>query len=125
MGLEIVLALELRHGAPVPLGHVRHPAAGVVPLLDGDGVVKPFPEDTVIGLPLIRRRHLEVLQRADDRLAGGVKQGFLVGTVVEEESFVLLPGAEVASQQGEYPVFRLDLPAQDAAQFGEADEALQ
>ena len=48
-------------------------------------------------------------------LPGGVKERFVVGAVVDEEGFVLVAGAEVAPQQGQHPVFRLNLAAQHAA----------
>ena len=115
--------LEFRHGAPVPLGHVGHAAAGVFPLPDGDGVVESLPQQAVAGLRLIRRGHLEVLQGPDGRAALGVEQGLLVGTVVEEEPFVPVAVAEVTAQQGQDPVFRLDFAPQYAPQVGEADEA--
>ena len=112
--LKIVLSLELRHGVPVPLGHVGHAAAGVVPLPDGDGVVEPLPQQAVAGLRLVRRRHLEVLQGPDGGPAPGVEQRLPVGAVVEEEPLVPVAGAEVLPQQGKDPVFRLDLAAQHA-----------
>ena len=78
-----------------------------------------------MGLCFIRRRHLKMLQRLDDRLAVGVEQGFPMSAVIEEKFFALVAGAKMASQQGKDPVFRLDLPAQHAAQVGKADEAFQ
>ena len=121
---EIAFVLELRHGPPVPLGHICHPTPGIVPLFNGDGIVKPLPENAVIGFRLIRWGHLEVLQGPDDSLAGGIEQRLPVGAVIEEEPFVLIPGAKMAPQDRQYPIFRLDLSAQNAPQVGEADEAL-
>ena len=66
-----------------------------------------------------------MLQRPDDRFSVGVKQGFPVGTVIEEKFFTLVAGTKVTSQQRQDPVFRFDLPAQHAAQVGKADKALQ
>ena len=78
-----------------------------------------------MSLCFIRRRHLKVLQRLNDRLAVGVEQSLPVGAVVKEKFLALVAGTKVASQQGEDPVFRLNLSAQHAAQVGEADEAFQ
>ena len=78
-----------------------------------------------MGLCFIRRRHLKMLQWLDDRLAVGVEQGFPVSAVIEEKFFTLVAGAKMASQQGKDPVFRLNFPAQHAAQVGETDEAFQ
>ena len=125
MGLEILLPLELCHGAPVALWHLGHPAFGIVALLDGNGVIKALPEKPVASLSLIRRGHLEVLQRADNGLARSIKQRLFVGAVIDEEGLVLVAGAEVAPQEGENPVFRLNLAAQDAAQLREADKAFE
>lgn len=104
-------ALELRHLVPITLGHVGHPAPGILPLPDGHGVVKPLPQRPVTGLGLVRRRHLKVLQRADHRLAAGIKQGLLMGPVIEEKGLPLIAGTEVAAQQGEHSVFGPDLSA--------------
>ena len=46
-----------------------------------------------------------------------------MGAVVDEKILVLEAGAEVAPQQGEHSVFRLDLRGQHSAVVGEADEA--
>ena len=59
----------------------------------------------------------------DSGLAGGVKQRLVVGAVINEKFLVLIAGAEVAPQNGEDPVFRFDLTAEDAAQLGEAEKA--
>jgi len=40
-----------------------------------------------------------------------------MGAVIEEKPLVVEPGAEVPAQHGQDPVFRLDLPAQHAAQI--------
>ena len=37
----VPLLLELGHHTPIPLRHLGHAAPGVLPPLDGDGVVKP------------------------------------------------------------------------------------
>ena len=109
--------MKLRHSAPIPLGHIAHAEPGVFTLLDGDGVVKTLPQQPVIGLCFIRWSHLKIDQRADDSFSGGVKQGFMVGAVVNEEFFILIPGAEVTSKDGQYPIFRFDLAAQHTVQF--------
>ena len=117
--------LELRHGDPVALWHVAHAEAGVLPLLDGDGVVEPLPQEAVAGFRFIRRGHLEIRQGPDDRLAGDMEQGLFVGAVIEEKALVVKPGGEVPAQHGEDPVPGLDLAAQHAPQVREADEALE
>ena len=48
-----------------------------------------------------------------------------MGAVVDEEVLILVAGAEMAPQQREHTVLRLDLRGQDAAVVREADEALQ
>ena len=53
------------------------------------------------------------------------QQHLMVDPVVDQEVLILKAGAEVPSQQGEDPVFRLNLRSQDAAVVREADEALQ
>jgi len=96
---------------------------GILPLLDGDGVVEPLPQQAVGDLCLIRLRHLEVIQGQDHRLPGGVEQRLPVGAVVDEELLVLIAAAEVVPQDRQHPVSGLDLAAQHAAQIGEPDEA--
>ena len=49
----------------------------------------------------------------------------MVGAVVEEELLIEIPGAEVAPENGEHPVFRLNLAAQHAPKVGEANESLE
>ena len=44
-----------------------------------------------------------------------VEKGLFVGAVVEEKTFVVIAGAEVAPQKGQNLVFWLDFAAQDAA----------
>ena len=116
--------MKLRHSAPIPLGHIAHAELGIFPLLDSDGVIEALPQQPVIGLRFIRRCHLEISQRADDSLSCGIKQGFMVGAVVDEEFFVLIPGAEVASENGQHPVFRFNLAAQHPAKLRKADKTL-
>ena len=78
-----------------------------------------------MGFRFIRPGHLEVLQRADHGAAGGIKEGFFVGAVKNEKGFVLIPGAEVTAQKWKHAVFRFDLAAQYAAQFGKTDKPFQ
>ena len=125
MRFEPIVIPEFRHGVPVALGHLGLAAPGIIPLFDGDGIVESLPEQTVIGLFFVRRRHVKILQRTDDGFAGGIEQGFFVGTIVDEEAFVHVSGAEMAAQHGKYPVFGFDLAAEDAAQFRKADESFQ
>ena len=113
---EEVLPLELRHGAPVAFGHVAHAQAGVFPFLDGNGIIKPLPQQAVTGLRLVRRGHLEGRQGPDNRLAGDVEQGLPVGAVIKEETLVVKPGGEVSPQRRENPVFWLDFAPQHASQ---------
>ena len=120
----MLLPLELRHGAPVALGHVAHAEAGILPFLDCDGVVEPLPQEAVAGFRFIRRGHLEIRQGPDDRLAGDMEQGLFVGAVVEEKALVVKPGGKVPAQHGEHSVFRLNLASQHASQVRKADEAL-
>jgi len=102
---------------------VGHSQFRIFPLPNSYGVIKTLPKQPVGGLRLVRRCHLKVRQRADDGLASGVEQRLVVGAVINEKSLVLIAGAEVAPQNGEDPVFRFDLAAQDAAQLGEAEKA--
>lgn len=53
------------------------------------------------------------------------QQHLVVDPVIDQEVLILKAGAEVAPQQREDPVLRLDLRGQDAAVVREADEALQ
>ena len=53
------------------------------------------------------------------------QQHLVVDPVIDQEVLILKPGAEVAPQQREDPVLRLDLRRQDAAVVRKADEALQ
>ena len=48
-----------------------------------------------------------------------------MGAVVEHQPLVVEPAAEVAAQQGQHPVFRGDLPHENAAKVGEPGEALE
>ena len=76
-------------------------------------------------LGFIGRRHLKIRQRANYRPAGSIEKRLVVGAVIDEKFFILVSGAEMAPQQRQYPVLRLDLSAQNAAQLGKADKALQ
>ena len=98
---------------------------GIIPLPDGHGVVEPLPEAAVGGLRFVGSRQGQGVQGPDDGLAVLAQQDFTMGTVVDEKILVLEAGAEVAPQQREDPVLRLDLRGQDAAVVREADEALQ
>ena len=100
-----------------------HSQFWIFPLPNSHGIVKPLPKQPVGGLRFIRRRHLKVRQRANDGLAGGVKQRLVVGAVINEKFLVLIAGTEVAPQNGEDPIFRFDLASQNAAQIGEAEKA--
>ena len=53
------------------------------------------------------------------------QQHLVVDPVIDQEVLILKAGAEVAPQQREDPVLRLDLRRQDAAVVRKADEALQ
>ena len=48
-----------------------------------------------------------------------------MSAVIEKKTLILIPGAEVAPQDGQDPVFRFDLSSQHASQVGETNEALQ
>ena len=100
-----------------------HSQFRIFPLTNSYGVIKPLPKQPIGGLCFIRRRHLKVRQRANDGLASGVEQRLVVGAVINEKLLILVAGAEVAPQNGEDPVFRFDLTAEDAAQLGEAEKA--
>ena len=78
-----------------------HSQFRIFPLPNSYGVIKTLPKQPVGGLRLVRRRHLKVRQRANDGLAGGVKQRLVVGAVINEKFLVLIAGAEVAPQNGE------------------------
>ena len=91
-----------------------HPQAGILPLPDSDGVIKPLPQRPIAGLGFVGTGHLEVLQGQDLRPPIGVKQGLPMGAVVEKEPLVLIAVAEMTAQQRQHPVLRLDLRAQDA-----------
>ena len=53
------------------------------------------------------------------------QQHLVVDPVIDQEVLILKAGAEVAPQQREDPVLRLDLRGQDAAVVRESYEALQ
>ena len=78
-----------------------------------------------MGLLLIRRRHLKLLQRSDHRLAAGVEQCLAMGPVIQEKGIVRIAGTKVTPQQRKHPVFRLDLSAQNTAQIGKAGKPLE
>ena len=98
---------------------------GIIPLPDGHGVVEPLPEAAVGGLRLVGGRQGQGVQGPDDRSAMLAQQHLVVDPVIDQEVLILKAGAEVAPQQREDPVLRLDLRGQDAAVVREADEALQ
>ena len=52
-------------------------------------------------------------------------QGLPVGAVIEDKDLVVHPVAEVGPQQGQHPVFGLDLPGQHPLKFREAGKALE
>ena len=102
-----------------------HPQAGILPLPDGDGVIKPLPQRPIAGLGLVGTGHLEVLQGQDFRPPIGVKQGLPVGAVVEKEPLVLVTAAKVTAQQRQYSVLRLNFSAQDTGELRESDKTPQ
>ena len=57
--------------------------------------------------------------------AAVVEEGFLMGTVVEKERFVMKSGTKVRTEKREDSVFGFDLAGQHALEFREADEALE
>ena len=116
--------LEFRHGIPVAHGHLGPAAGGIVPLPNGNGIVKPLPKQTITGFLRIRRRHLKLLQRLDHRLSAGMEQRLAMGPVIQEEGVVRVAGTKVTPQQGKHPVFGLDLSAQHTAQVGKAGKPL-
>ena len=108
---EIGFVLKFRHGAPVTLRHIGSAAFGIVPLLDGNGVIEPLPQNAVVGLRFVRRGHLEELQGPDDRFPGGVEQRLLMGTVIDEKGFLPVAGTEMAPKDGEDPVLGFNFTA--------------
>ena len=100
-------ALELRHDAPVALGHVGHAAPGVVAALDGDDVVELPPQPPAVQLLFPRRTGYKVLRRQDGPLPrpGQQQLGGAGGDGAEQALFA-----------------RLDKVADDAA--GEAAQSL-
>ena len=125
MRSEPGVILKFRHGIPEAFGHIGHAAAGIFPFLDGHGIIKAFPEEAVGGFCLVGFCHFEVLQRCNHGFSLGVQQDFSVCAVINKERFVIVPGAEMPPQKGEYSVFRFDLAAQNAAEIGETHEAFQ
>ena len=97
MRFEIVFALKFRHGTPIAFWHLCHAAFGVAALFDGNGVIESLPQDAVVGLCLIRGRHLKILQGANSSLSGGIKQSLFIGAVIDKKPFVHIPRAEVAA----------------------------
>ena len=117
--------LKFRHGIPVPHGHLGPAAGGIVPLPNGNRIVKPLPKQAIVCLLFIRRRHLEVLQRPDHCLAARMKQRLAVGPIIQEKGVIRIAGTKVPPQQGKHPVLGLDLSAQNAAQVGKAGKSLE
>ena len=116
---------ELRHDAAVPLGQKRVLTPRIFPLLDGHDLEELLPERPVVQLFALGQSGLEAV---DLRYAGasvGVQQQLPVGTVINKETLVGVPLAEVAAQQGQYPVFRLDLRAQHAVAIRKPHEPAQ
>ena len=109
----------------VALGQVGGLALGVDAALDGDGIEKTLPQPPPGLLLLPGGAHAELLHRLDGPAEARGKEGLVVGAVVEHQLLPAQPGGEVGPQQGEDPVFGLDLPHQKAVQLGEADKALQ
>lgn len=96
---------ELRHGTAVPLGQKRVLTPRIFPLLDGHALEELLPKRPVVQLFALGQSGLKAV---DLRYAGasvGVQQQLPVGTVINKETLVGVPLAEVAAQQGQYPVF--------------------
>ena len=55
-----------------------HPQAGIFPLFNGDGVVKPLPQKAVIGFRFVWWSHLEILDRANNGFSMAVKKSFFM-----------------------------------------------
>ena len=87
--------LKFRHGAPIALWHVGHPQLGILPFPDGNGIIKPLPQQTVMRLGFIGRRHLKIRQRANYRLAGSIEKRLVMGAVIDEKGFVLISGTKM------------------------------
>jgi len=65
----------------------------------------------------VRGSHPEILQREDDGFPTCVEKSLLMGAVIDEKSLFPIAGAKVTAQEGENPVFRLDLTAQHTSHF--------
>ena len=90
--------LEFGHVSPVTLGHVTHPAFGIITPLYSDRIVKPFPQGAVTGFLLFRAREREIFKREDYRFIRLVHQSFPVGAVKNEKSLFRVAGTEMLSQ---------------------------
>ena len=52
----VIVRQKLRHGAAIALGHEGVLAPGIIALLDGDGLIKPFPQPAELHLLLTGQR---------------------------------------------------------------------
>ena len=102
-----------------------HPQAGIFPLFNGDGVVKPLPQKAVIGFRFVWWSHLEILDRANNGFSMAVKKSFFMSTVIDEEGIFPVASAKMGPQQRQNTIFRLDFTTQDPTKFREADKALE
>ena len=64
--------LKFRHGVPIPLWHLGHTAAGILPFSDGHSVIKPLPQETVGSFLCIWLCHLKVCEGGNGGLSFGV-----------------------------------------------------
>ena len=78
---------------PVALGHVSGLTLGILPPLDGDGLVKPPPQPPPGPFGLPRRADAELLHRQDTPLKVGIEEGLPVGAVVQGDLFPVEPAS--------------------------------
>jgi hypothetical protein len=115
VSLKIRIALKFRHGVPVSFWHMGHPADRIVSFPDGNGIVESFPQKPVTGLRLVRRCHLEMIQRANGSPAGHREQDIFVNAVIDEKRVIGVTGTKVRAQQRQDMIFWLNLAAQNPA----------
>ena len=117
--------MKFRHIVPKTLWHVGHAKSGIFPLPDGNGFIKPPPEQTIGGFFRRRRRHGKGFQRHYARNTPGIQQCFGMGFVVNEKRFVAVAITKMAAKKRKNAVFGRDLRRQHTVKFAEANKPLE
>ena len=81
-GQRLLTAAQLIHMQPIALGHMGHAAAGIVPCLNFDGVVKLLPQGLKIGLAAVGGGQLQAVHTGQTAFSACGGQRAMVSLII-------------------------------------------